>query len=541
MVRFEGQRLAVPFLVAAVLLFLVQLIAGGLLAAYYISPDVLSGVANFNLLRAYHINALLFWLFSATFAAVIYITPVLSGRDLWGKGLVKLFAALLVLVVARSFFTLPLMQTGDNVWFLGQPMLYEGKEYVEIGRLWDLLLLGFAIFAVVVVKSLPPVREWPLALWALAMGAVVAFVLYIPGNLFFEAVPTSEYFRWWTVHYWVEGALEVAYAGAFGLLLMVLIPDPRVKKIVDKYIYYDVVLAATSGVIGQGHHYFWIGTPTFWIMMGGVISALEVVPLVLMALESLRIAREGKLRVENVPALYFAVGILVYGLVGVALQGLVITLPWTNWWEHGTWTTMLHAHMCMMAFAMGAMAFIYFMTPDLAGKPVDATFVVWGKRAFWLMFVGQAVLAVSFGLAGVVQINRLWILGEEWESVLEARLHFMPGVVLGGALVFLGYLHYAASVFRHLLFPVSGEPYQPGKPPRGFLTTLNGVPLLVALALLFALVGVTGLWSFSSTMVLEHGAAWLPYSLFATSAVGLASLAVVLAAKFARSVEHGYY
>jgi hypothetical protein len=202
---------------------------------------------------------------------------------------------------------------------------------------------------------------------------------------------------------------------------------------------------------------------------------------------------------------------------------------------------MLHAHMCMMAFSMGAIAFIYFMTPDLAGKPVDATFVRWGKRAFWLMFIGQAILAASFGLAGVVQINRFWILGEPWASVLEARLHFMPGVVLGGALVFLGYMYYAASIFRHLLFPVGEEPYKPYKPPRGFFTTLDGIPLLVALALLFALIGVTGIWSFSSTMVLERGEAWLPYSLFAISTVGLNSLAVVLAAKFARSVEYEYY
>ncbi len=214
-------------------------------------------------------------------------------------------------------------------------------------------------------------------------------------------MPASEYFRWWTVHYWVEGALEVAYAGAFGLLLMVLIPREEVKRIVDKYVFYDVVLAAISGILGQGHHYFWIGTPTFWIMVGGVFSALEVLPLILMVFESLRVAREAGIRFENIPSMYFMVRILMFEVVDVALQGLIITWPWTNWWEHGTWVTMLHAHECMMAFAMGAISLILFAVPGLTGKPVDKTFTVWGKRAFVLMALGQTILATSFGLAGL--------------------------------------------------------------------------------------------------------------------------------------------
>ncbi len=542
MVKYQSQKLALPFAVVAVVLFLVQLIAGGLLALYYISPDVLSGIANFNLIRAFHLNALIFWLFAATFAAVFYITPILGERELWGQGLVKLLAVVLVLVVVGIFVTLPLMQTGSNIWAFGQPLLYEGKEYVEAGRLWDVLVfVGFLIVALVVLKTLPSPRKWPLALWALVIGAAGTFFLYIPGNVFFRSIPTSEYFRWWTVHYWVEGSLEIAYAGAIGLVLMLIIPDERVRKVVDKYIFYDVILAATSGIIGQGHHYFWIGTPTFWIMLGGVISVLEIVPLALMAMESLKIARELKQPFVNVPSLYFMVGILIFGFVGVSLLGLMQTWPWTNWWEHGTWVTPSHGHECMMAFAMGAIALLYFALPDLVNKPIDRTFVSWGKKAFWFMFVGQVILATSFGLAGAVQIYHYWILGEPWRAVLAARFPFVPGILIGGAIVFVGYIYFAASVLRHLLFPVPDEPYTPAKVEKSYFNTFAGFPTLIVVAVLLALIGTTGLWSFSSASVLTFKKVWIPYTLIAVAYIGLAITATLMAGKLARGIEYGHH
>ena len=537
---YATQRLALPLIVVAVLLFGFQLVMGALLALYYANPNILSGVMNFNLVRAYHINALLLWLFAATFAAVIYVLPVLAGREIRYPGLVKLVIALLLVAAVGGLASFPLMQSGQNVWLLGQPMLYEGKEYVELGRLWDIILLvAFTIFAFVVLKTLPPMREWPLALWGLTFGAAFTFLLYVPGNIFFDHVPTSEYFRWWTVHYWVEGALEVAYVSAFGLLLMVLIPREEIKRVVDKYVFYDIVIVATSGILGQGHHYFWIGTPTFWIMIGGIFSSLEVLPLMLMAFEALRIAREAGIKFENIPSMYFMVGTLMFGFVGVALQGLIITWPWTNWWEHGTWVTMLHAHECMMAFAMGAITLILFALPGLTGKPADATFTSWGKKAFLFMAVGQTILATSFGLGGLHQIFLYWIQGAPWAEIMRVRAWFIPGALFGGLLVFMGYLYYAAAVFRHLLFPVRGEPYKPGQAPPTFLNSLRGMPTLIFLAVFLAMIGSAGLASFGTPQVLEAGDPTLPFTLASIAYVGLAVLLPLMAVKMARAIEYG--
>ncbi len=156
MAAYASQRLALPLVIVAVLLFGFQLVMGAVLVFYYIYLNALSGVLNFNLARAYHINALLLWLFAATLAAVIYVLPVLAGGEIAYPTLAKLSVLLLLAAAVGGLATLSLMQSGFNVWVFGQPMLYEGKEYVELGRIWDtVLLVAFTLFAIVVLKTLP--------------------------------------------------------------------------------------------------------------------------------------------------------------------------------------------------------------------------------------------------------------------------------------------------------------------------------------------------------------------------------------------------
>lgn len=580
-VKYESQKTAKPLILVAVLLFFVQLIAGALLALYNLNPYILSGIANFNVIRSYHINALLLWLFSATFAVVIYIVPILSGRDM--PSFTKLIPPYLLVVVIGIFITLPLFQSGYNIWLFNQPLLIEGREWVEAGRLWDILLfLGFIIFSLAVLMTLPPPKKWSIPIWALVLGAAIVFFLYIPGNIFFADLPLSEYFRWWTVHYWVEGALEVAYVGAIGLALILMIPDPRIKGIVEKYVFYDVVLAATSGIIGQGHHYFWIGTPTFWILLGGLVSVLEVVPLTLMILESYRIAAH--LEVQNKPAFYHITGIITLGFIGVALFGLAQTWPWTNWWEHGTWVTPAHGHLCALAFGFGAIGLIYLITPDLAGREIDDIFEKYGKLAFWFMLVGIVLHALIFSISGTIQIYHYRVLGQEWQEVFTARAQISPLLLLSGLLIFIGFMFYAGSILRHLYLPTG--PVADGgnrvymmiakffyrtstfiyiiisiinefygtyirdkiallRPPRlrnggiksSFFETLEGFPILIVLAVIFSIIASTGLWSFSSSLVLGEHNPLLPYTLTSIGYIGMGILALLIALKLIRGTE----
>ena len=51
-------------------------------------------------------------------------------------------------------------------------------------------------------------------------------------------------------------------------------------------LYFQLIILLGSGIIGTGHHYYWIGAPEFWMALGSVFSALEVVPLTLLMVEA---------------------------------------------------------------------------------------------------------------------------------------------------------------------------------------------------------------------------------------------------------------
>ena len=58
------------------------------------------------------------------------------------------------------------------------------------------------------------------------------------------------------------------------------------RRIVTTWLYIEVALMFGSGILGLGHHYFWIGTPEYWLGLGGFFSALEPIPLVAMVVHA---------------------------------------------------------------------------------------------------------------------------------------------------------------------------------------------------------------------------------------------------------------
>ena len=76
------------------------------------------------------------------------------------------------------------------------------------------------------------------------------------------------YWWWWLVHMWVEATWEVLIGCIVALALMQLLNTPR--RIVEIWLYIEVGLVLGTGILGLGHHYFWIGTPQYWLGIGGL-------------------------------------------------------------------------------------------------------------------------------------------------------------------------------------------------------------------------------------------------------------------------------
>ena len=90
----------------------------------------------------------------------------------------------------------------------------------------------------------------------------------------------SIFYRWWTVHLWVEGVWEMIQGALLAYLLIRLSGVDR--EVMEKWLYVIVGLTFISGILGTAHHYYFVGVPHYWLPIGGFFSALE--PLVFLGM-----------------------------------------------------------------------------------------------------------------------------------------------------------------------------------------------------------------------------------------------------------------
>ena len=73
--KYESQRVAYPFFIAAMLLFAGQIIFGLIIGAQYLWPDMLFPAIPFNIARMIHINLLVVWLIFGFMGSAYYLLP----------------------------------------------------------------------------------------------------------------------------------------------------------------------------------------------------------------------------------------------------------------------------------------------------------------------------------------------------------------------------------------------------------------------------------------------------------------------------------
>jgi nitric oxide reductase subunit B len=411
-IQYDTQRLSMRFFMLMLVLFIIQVGFGMLIALQHIDPALLAGTLNFNIARAEHLNLGIIWILSGFIGTILFVGPLLSKRELASPWLIKfLFYALVAVtiwnVIAQSFAS-----SGIAGWWMGQPWIQEGLEYLEAGRVADIIILvGFSILAYVVLRTFPPRKEWNEIHWGLALGVVALTLVWIFGLFFIERQDVSEYFRWYVVHYWVEGVWEVIHISLIGFLLVLLF-DANVKS-VGYAVFWGVALVWLSGLIGNAHHYFWIGTPEFWQFWGSLFSALEPLPLIFCFWHIYLDAHHDRRPLKNAPAFYFILGSVVLEQVGAGILGFTMTFALTNVWSHGTWITPAHAHLALFGtFGMLGIAAAYYAVPLMRGvREYDQRL---GKLAFWLVFLGMLGIAFAFAMGGTAQVFLYRNLALDW-------------------------------------------------------------------------------------------------------------------------------
>ncbi|MGE3666098.1 MAG: cbb3-type cytochrome c oxidase subunit I, partial [Steroidobacteraceae bacterium] len=140
-IEYATQRLSLRFFMLMLVLFFFQAAFGLLLTAQHIDPSLLAGRLNFNIVRAEHTNLGILWVLSGFIGAILFVGPLLSKRELAAPALIKFLFYAVIAVVVWNVGTQVYAQQGLALWWMGQPLLQEGLEYLEGGRIVDVVIL----------------------------------------------------------------------------------------------------------------------------------------------------------------------------------------------------------------------------------------------------------------------------------------------------------------------------------------------------------------------------------------------------------------
>jgi len=416
--QYKSQAVAKPYFIAAIGLFVGQILFGLILGLQYVLGDFLFPAIPFNVARMVHTNLLIVWLLFGFMGGAYYMIPEEAETELFSPKLalllfwVFLVAGALTIVgyLAVPYATLAEMTGNNLVETMGREFL-EQPLPTKLGIVVVALAFLFNITMTVLKGKKTSISIVLLVgLWGLAVFFLFAF--YNPVN-----VVLDKFFWWWTVHLWVEGVWELIL-GSF--LAFVLIKTTGVdREVIEKWLYVIVTLTLITGIIGTGHHYFWIGTPEYWQWWGSIFSALEPIPFFAMTVFAFNMVNRRRREHPNKAAVLWALGTGVMAFLGAGVWGFLHTLAPVNFYTHGTQITAAHGHMAFYgAYAMVNLMMISYAMPILNGRAANSNksqvIEMW---SFWLMTVAMVFITLFLTAAGILQV---WL-----QRVSDAPLPFM--------------------------------------------------------------------------------------------------------------------
>jgi nitric oxide reductase subunit B len=411
------RRIGKYFLVVAAILLL-QILAGSIMAHYYTDRTSFYGIPvdrflPFNFVRDIHIQSAIVWIGLSWIGAGLFLAPAISGGEPRGQGFLVdalFWVTLLIVVGALAGNYLGIMGYIQKGWFwFGN----QGLSYIELGRAWQIgFFAGLAIWSLLVFRALWPTRAKLAAatrqfwtgrirlehlLWASTVNIALLYVFgMIPLTGIEKSFTIADFWRWWVVHLWVEQSFEFFAAAISAYLLMAVGLVSR--QLAERSVYLELILIFLGGVLGTGHHLYWAGEPGLWVPLGSMFSFIEVLPLVLLIIEAIQrhrlIKAHGELKYGL--AYTYIIGAAFWNFVGAGVfGGGTLNAPLVNYYEHGTFLTLNHAHTALFgAFGLLGIGLIYFCLRYIAADRYPFGEKL-GQCAFWL-YNGGLVLWIAF-------------------------------------------------------------------------------------------------------------------------------------------------
>lgn len=399
--RYKSQSIALWYIYSALALFGVQVSVGLLIGWIYVSPNFLSEILPFHILRMIHTNSLIVWLLLGFFAAAYFMIPEESEHEIYSPTLAYIQLGILLVGTLGAVVSY-LFGIHEGREFLEQPL------WVKVGILVAALIFLFNISMTVLAGRKTAITSVLLmGLWLLSLLWVFAFIN--PHNLTLDKM-----YWWFVVHLWVEATWMLVLAAILAYLMLKLTGVDR--EVVEKWLYVIAGLALFSGILGTGHHYYYIGLPSYWLWIGSIFSTLEVAPLFAMVCFAFIMVWKGKRKHPNNAALLWTLGSAVLAFFGAGVWGFLHTLHGVNFYTHGTQITAAHAHLAFFgAYVSINLALFTYIMPMLKNRePYNQ---VLNMASFWLMSGGMVFMTVTLTFAGAIQVHMQRVLGEYYMQV----------------------------------------------------------------------------------------------------------------------------
>lgn len=449
--KFQSQAVAKPYFYAAIGLFVGQILFGLIMGLQYVMGDFLFPEIPFNVARMVHTNLLIVWLLFGFMGASYYLVPEEAERELVSPKLalalfwIFLVAGALTIVgyLMVPYATLAEMTGNDLLPTMGREFL-EQPTITKLGIV--VVALGFLYnVGLTVLTGRKTVVNIVLLTGLTGLAVLFLFSFYNPTNLVLDKM-----FWWWVVHLWVEGVWELILGS---ILAFVLIKTTGVdREVIEKWLYIIIAMTLITGIIGTGHHYYWIGTPEYWQWLGSIFSALEPIPFFMMTVFAFNMVNKRRKQHPNRAAVLWALGTAVMAFLGAGVWGFLHTLAPVNFYTHGSQITAAHGHMAFYgAYVLIVLSMISYAMPYLRyGQPAASakaqSLEMW---SFWLMTVSIVFITLFLTAAGILQVylQRAAENPMPFMVVQDKIALFYWMREIAGLVFFVGLLCYLASFF----------------------------------------------------------------------------------------------
>lgn len=431
---YYGQRISRRYCLAAVSLFVIQGVVALLGAADLIIPDLPSPIP-FEYGRSIHLALALLWPLIGTMGIAYYSVVEEVQFDLFSQKIARWQFWLVLLFSLSIYVSLGLRIGNGREYFEGLPLFYLGIT----------LSIGLGAYNLLRTLISAKARITPAAAITTA-GVCSLFLFLIPNILTYQNPIADEAAKFWVVHLWEELAFELTTAGFISYFYV--LSGISSKSEMQRWLYLEATLTVVAGFFGTGHHYFWIGFPAYWLLVGLVFSILEVIPVFLLALLTYKgLKKQPKLTRRLKLTLLLILSSLIHNVTGASILGLIISVPQINLYMHGTYLTSGHAHLALF----GALGFLVLGgSYHILSKGSEPTIKAYKTSilAIMLLNIGLVTMGSSLNIAGFIQ-SYLWrMLGIDFVEVQPLIHPYLVIRALGGLLFTLGDLLLGWQVYK---------------------------------------------------------------------------------------------